>query len=727
MEYEANQNKSEDESLRDADKAIEIIGATEQKQHGKRNMRFIVGAAAVGALSAMLYFFVLPGTLFQTALIGNRDAILSLVADPPIINGVGGVSEVSIMLDLGTNPNITTMTAYMDYPANMLEWQAPLEVTKQQFELEFRNVVDAGMGKVEFSVSTTIPQPVANSPIKVGSFIVRGRALGTATITFNPDRTVALINDKANTNVLKSSIPVTITIVDGGNQNTNSTNGNNNGGTNGNNNGGTNGNNNGVINSNNNGGTGGNGNNNGVANGNSNGTNGNNNGVINGNNNGGTGGNGNNNGVTNGNSNGTNGNNNGVINGNNNGGTGGNGNNNGVTNGNNNGGTNGNNNGVINGNNNGGTGGNGNNNGVTNGNSNGTNGNNNGGANNNTNGRTNSNRNGGGGGGGNGYYACVNKACVFLSGTGTNSCVTNTDCAGQGNGNGNNNGSSNGNNNGGGSGGNRPPEFTNIKPVPYSVGNPAAPLISFDLRDPDGDAINRTTISMMVNGKTVIPNITGTDEKNFTVSYQMPAVVAQTDNLFGLVDTAFAQAVSQRVYVQLSAADMHVPAATGQYDYSFVIGNNEEDTNLCSAPSNLTMVSSGTTVTLNWTASTDPKVTGYTLYIGSTPTSLTRVERLGPISSITLDGFITGQTYYFVLTSTGNCAESNYSNMISGQVGGAGTTNTNVPTPKVNPNVPDSFHAAGDALPGSLPKTGAGLSIVAVAALAYFLKRKLTK
>jgi hypothetical protein len=621
----------------------------------KTRIPTVVFVGVIVGLLIGIITFVTPHIL-RTTIIDNTKAILELQAEPTTINGLGGFSTVKLFLHPATYQNISTVHAYITYPADLVDirsyddWTQPITTLQplEPYGMQFRNIIDKTAGIIDFSVSASnTNSPIStNADILIAQFNIAPLRVGSGTFLIDDNRSTVLLTDTDNTSVYGGSIPVTITIVDN-NTNTNSINGNNNG-TNGNTNGGNN-----NTNSTNN---------------NTNGTNGN----VNGGNT---------------NTNGTNGNTNG-------------GNNNTNSTNNNTNGTNGN----VNG-------------GNTN--TNGTNGNTNGG-NNNTN-STNGNNNSGGGGGGGGtrsHMGCFNGMCIRVAGLGQDECTRDLDCSSHNN----NINSANGNNNSGGGGGgtiNHAPNFINISPAPNSVGNPPNPKITYEIVDPEGDTINRASVKMMVNGRDVIPDITG-QGSHLYVSYQMTNTLSWED---WFVEKAYAQSVSSRVYVRLEAADDKTPPASNRLDYSFVIGNNESQTVLCGTPLSLSATTTGTSVTLHWTEPSDPNITGYTLYIGTSANNLSRTEHLGKLNTITLGGFTAGQTYYFVLTATGTCTESNYSNMIAVNVG-TGVVPGNYHPPSNNPHMPPHFNPT---LPGKLPSTGAGIGILSIAFGAYWLRRKKKK
>jgi hypothetical protein len=71
-------------------------------------------------------------------------------------------------------------------------------------------------------------------------------------------------------------------------------------------------------------------------------------------------------------------------------------------------------------------------------------------------------------------------------------------------------------------------------------------------------------------------------------------------------------------------------------------------------------------VTLAWDPSTNPSVTGYRIYWGTTSGSYTNSANAGNSFIYTVSGLNSGTTYYFVATCyTGTGAESGYSNQVS--------------------------------------------------------------
>jgi len=660
-----------------------VVNIPLEEPKKKKRIPTVVFVGVIVGLLIGVITFVTPHIL-RTTIIDNTKAILELQAEPTTINGLGGFSTVKLFLHPATYQNISTVHAYITYPADLVDirsyddWTQPITTLQplEPYGMQFRNIIDKTAGIIDFSVSASnTNSPIStNADMLIAQFNIAPLRVGSGTFLIDDNRSTALLTDTDNTSVYGGSIPVTITIVDN-NTNTNSINGNNNG-----------------TNENMNGGNtninGGNNNTNGGGNENTNASNGNDN--VNGNN-------GNNNG-TNGNTNGGNNNTNSTnnnTNGTNENVNGGNSNTN-STNGNTNGGNNNNNgqNGNVN---------------STNSNTNSTNGNNNSGG-----------GGGGGGGGGTRYHmGCFNGMCIRVAGLGQDECTRDLDCSSQNS----NINSANGNNNssGGGGGGtmNHAPNFINITPAPNSVGNPPNLKITYEIVDPEGDTINRASVKMMVNGRDVIPDITG-QGSHLYVSYQMTNTLSWAD---WFVEKAYAQSVSSRVYVRLEAADDKTPPASNRFDYSFVIGNNESQTVLCGTPLSLSATTTGTSVTLHWTEPSDPNITGYTLYIGTSSNNLSRTEHLGKLNTITLGQFTAGQTYYFVLTATGTCTESNYSNMIAVNVG-TGVVPGNHNPPSSNPNMPPNFNPT---LPGKLPSTGAGIGILSIAFGAYWLRRKKKK
>jgi hypothetical protein len=661
-----------------------VIDIPMEEPKKKKRIPTVVYVGVIVGLLIGVITFVTPNML-HTTVTDNTKATLELQAEPTTINGLGGFSTVKLYLNPSTYQNISTVHAYITYPADLVDirsyddWTQPITTLQplEPYGMQFRNTIDKTAGIIDFSVSASnTNSAISAAPqILIAEFNIAPLRVGSGTFLIDDNRSTALLTDTDNTSVYGGSIPVTITIVDN-NSNTNSANGNNNG-TNGNVNGGNSNTN--STNGNTNGGN----NNTNSTNNNTNGTNGNVNGgnsntnSTNGNTNGGN----NNTNSTNNNTNGTNGN----VNGGNS--------NTNSTNGNTNGGNNNNNgqNGNVNSNN----------------------------SNNSNNNSTNRNNNSGGGGGGGGtryHMGCFNAMCIRVAGLGTNECARDIDCSSQNS----NINSANGNNNssGGGGGGtmNHAPNFINITPAPNSVGNPPNPKITYEIVDPEGDTINRASVKMMVNGRDVTPDITG-QGSHLYASYQIKSALAWED-IF--IEKAYAQSVSSRVYVRLEAADDKTPPASNRFDYSFVIGNNESQTVLCGTPLSLSATTTGTSVTLHWTEPSDPNITGYTLYIGTSSNNLSRTEHLGKLNTITLGQFTAGQTYYFVLTATGTCTESNYSNMIAVNVG-TGVVPGNHNPPSSNPNMPPNFNPT---LPGKLPSTGAGIGILSIAFGAYWLRRK---
>src|SRR6185436_16979129 len=78
---------------------IEVIG--EKKASHATSKKWLIRAAGAGVLGALLWF-ALPGTLLKTSVVGSKDAVLLLEASPSVIQGVGGVSDISIKLNPGT-------------------------------------------------------------------------------------------------------------------------------------------------------------------------------------------------------------------------------------------------------------------------------------------------------------------------------------------------------------------------------------------------------------------------------------------------------------------------------------------------------------------------------------------------------------------------------------------------------------------------------------------------
>ena len=74
------------------------------------------------------------------------------------------------------------------------------------------------------------------------------------------------------------------------------------------------------------------------------------------------------------------------------------------------------------------------------------------------------------------------------------------------------------------------------------------------------------------------------------------------------------------------------------------------------------MATQGPAVTLAWDQSTDPTVTGYNVYYGTTSRSYTNVLAAGATTSATVSNLATGVTYYFAATTyTLAGLESDYS------------------------------------------------------------------
>jgi chitinase len=76
------------------------------------------------------------------------------------------------------------------------------------------------------------------------------------------------------------------------------------------------------------------------------------------------------------------------------------------------------------------------------------------------------------------------------------------------------------------------------------------------------------------------------------------------------------------------------------------------------------------TVTLTWTASTTPGVTGYNVYRSTTATGAYTKLTTAPVtaSPYTDSSVIAGSTYYYVTTALAGSIESGYSNQASAKV-----------------------------------------------------------
>jgi hypothetical protein len=74
----------------------------------------------------------------------------------------------------------------------------------------------------------------------------------------------------------------------------------------------------------------------------------------------------------------------------------------------------------------------------------------------------------------------------------------------------------------------------------------------------------------------------------------------------------------------------------------------------------------GQSVTLIWSANTDPTIAGYNVYYGETSNTYPNMINVGNVTNITISGLTEGTTYYFAATtydSLGN--QSDYSNVAS--------------------------------------------------------------
>ena len=88
-------------------------------------------------------------------------------------------------------------------------------------------------------------------------------------------------------------------------------------------------------------------------------------------------------------------------------------------------------------------------------------------------------------------------------------------------------------------------------------------------------------------------------------------------------------------------------------------------------PSNLITIPSGSSeaISLTWTASPSPGITGYRILYGLNPDDMTQTMDVGVVTSAMLTGLTEGQTYYIaVVTLTAN-GESPPSNVIAAQTG----------------------------------------------------------
>ncbi len=66
-------------------------------------------------------------------------------------------------------------------------------------------------------------------------------------------------------------------------------------------------------------------------------------------------------------------------------------------------------------------------------------------------------------------------------------------------------------------------------------------------------------------------------------------------------------------------------------------------------PTGLTASASGTTITLTWTANTEPDLTGYKVFSGTSPGSYPSVTQVGTVVTYQATGLNPGTTYYFAL------------------------------------------------------------------------------
>ena len=60
----------------------------------------------------------------------------------------------------------------------------------------------------------------------------------------------------------------------------------------------------------------------------------------------------------------------------------------------------------------------------------------------------------------------------------------------------------------------------------------------------------------------------------------------------------------------------------------------------------------GQSVTIGWTASTDPSVTGYNIYWGTVSGTYTDSVNAGTNTTVTISGLAAGSTYYFAARSS---------------------------------------------------------------------------
>lgn len=86
-------------------------------------------------------------------------------------------------------------------------------------------------------------------------------------------------------------------------------------------------------------------------------------------------------------------------------------------------------------------------------------------------------------------------------------------------------------------------------------------------------------------------------------------------------------------------------------------------------PSNLQNIASGSTnaIGLAWTASPTPNVTGYRIFYGTSPGSLTSQVDVGDITSAIIAGLVPGQTYYLAVMSLAGNGQSDPTAAIAAQ------------------------------------------------------------
>ncbi len=198
---------------------------------------------------------------------------------------------------------------------------------------------------------------------------------------------------------------------------------------------------------------------------------------------------------------------------------------------------------------------------------------------------------------------------------------------------------------------------TNIIPVDEALAQQVSPSsLSFSATQGGANPTNQSISLSSHKKRGVTKNWTMTDSASWlTISPASGTISTETDQVI------------------VSANVSGLAAGTYQASILVTLAGDKGGTSQISVPVTLTVnppsISSPPSITLQWTPNSESDLAGYKVYIGTASGTYGAPLVLGKVSSYTISGLPTGNTYFMAITAvdtSGN--ESGYSNEVSTSV-----------------------------------------------------------